>query len=486
MINNEKLIKLISSLTPNEKRFYQIQSQKLFAKGKNKYLQLFEILSTKQEITDYYLMHKLKTKNVSRLRHYLYFDILDTIKNYETDDRKIELIKQLHSIRFLFYKNLHNQIVVLLEQAIANAFEIQDWSILLDLLHLKKTFIALRYYPQQPNIRSEVYQLEQNILHYREQENELWYKSSSMLVSMHKFQYNAIQEEMQQIDAIANSYPLNLPIKDIYSTLAKNHYHFFWSLYNHLHRNKEKVFWHTECIVELSKLNKASVLSLLSVYNNYFFYCLYYQNFNKSYYEFLNEVEQLTAKSKIVEGLKFRVFYSNAFDEINILRDWKRLQKTGKLFEREWEKISEYTAFSYVAYPIYAYIHGLLYYGSFDICLDKMKYIFEHEEEHNQDKLFTSLKLIELLCWFEKSEFQYLQSLMTQAKRYISKKEKWTKENQLFYKVLKQHIRKAKPNKALFYKDLLEKLQEISEKQPREDGGGFYFKLQEWCKFKTT
>lgn len=75
---------------------------------------------------------------------------------------------------------------------------------------------------------------------------------------------------------------------------------------------------------------------------------------------------------------------------------------------------------------------------------------------------------------------------MTQAKRYISKKEKWTKENQLFYKVLKQHIRKVKPNKDLFYKDLLENLQEISEKRPREDGGGFYFKLQDWCKFKTT
>lgn len=487
MINTETLSKLIRSLSASEKRFYQVQSQKLNAKGKNKYLLLFEIINTNRAVSEYQLMHKLKTKNVSRLRHYLYFDILNTLKNYETNDKKIEILRKLQVIRFLYYKNLHSQIKDLLEIALKEAFEMENWGIYIELLAIKRIFIALRYYPEQPHLRKQLYELEKKANQYLYEENELWYKSSSLLENIRKKGYTENAEEMRLLHESSKQYPLNLPEREIYSKLAKSYYHTFWSTYQHLLKNQDAVFFHVASIIELYKSWNISLITILSVYNNYLYFCKYYKNFNKQYYIYLDEIKCIKAETNILEGQKFTVYYANVFEEITLLNDWQRLPAIEKEFNETWEKLSAYTAFFHAAFPLYTYVHTLLHVERYDDCLEKINLIFEHEAEYNQDTIFTTLKLMEIICWLEKKEFTYLQSLLIQAKRYITQKEKWSKSNTIFYSVLKKHLHKSTFQQQVFYKELHDKLKAESENNPvYGDTGFFYFDLQNWSAYKIT
>ncbi len=141
---SDKLYRLVSALTPTEKRYFRI-----FVRGKterdSKYLQLFEAMSSAQEFDEeqfkqkIYKGHPVEGKKFSELKAYLYDLVLKCLQNFDEQHSVDYKIGQLlQSTMVLFRRGHYSDCRELLQKARKIAVHFECFSYQLEIIRWEK------------------------------------------------------------------------------------------------------------------------------------------------------------------------------------------------------------------------------------------------------------------------------------------------------------------------------------------------------------
>lgn len=141
---SDKLYRLVSSLTPTEKRYFRI-----FIRGKtdrdSKYLQLFEVMSAAPEFDEAQFQHKIykgrpvEGKKFSELKAYLYDLVLKCLQSFdEQHSVEYKIGQLLQSTMVLFKRGHYSDCRELLQKARKTAVHFECFSYQLEIIRWEK------------------------------------------------------------------------------------------------------------------------------------------------------------------------------------------------------------------------------------------------------------------------------------------------------------------------------------------------------------
>ena len=113
--NTDSLFQLIKSLTKAEKRYFKIHVNKLIAGEDTKFLKLFDLIDKQKNYDESKILEKektIKSQQLSNLKAHLYKQILQNLRNLNSDEDIDLRIRELidHST-ILYNKCLYDQCV---------------------------------------------------------------------------------------------------------------------------------------------------------------------------------------------------------------------------------------------------------------------------------------------------------------------------------------------------------------------------------------
>jgi len=132
--NTDPLFQIIKSLTKAEKRYFKLHVNKQIAGEDTKFLKLFDLIDKQKDYDESKILEKeksIKSQQLSNLKAHLYKQILQNLRNLNSDEDIDVRIRELidHST-ILYNKCLYDQCVKMLDKA-KNMAEKYDKNILL-------------------------------------------------------------------------------------------------------------------------------------------------------------------------------------------------------------------------------------------------------------------------------------------------------------------------------------------------------------------
>ncbi|MBU8893274.1 MAG: hypothetical protein KOO66_10880 [Bacteroidales bacterium] len=144
--NTDSLFQLIKSLTKAEKRYFKIHVNKQIAGEDTKYLKLFDLIDKQKDYDESKILEKektIKSQQLSNLKAHLYKQILQNLRNLNSDEDMDLRIRELidHST-ILYNKCLYDQCVRMLEKAKQMAEKYDKNILLLEITEFEKRLVT--------------------------------------------------------------------------------------------------------------------------------------------------------------------------------------------------------------------------------------------------------------------------------------------------------------------------------------------------------
>ena len=144
--NTDPLFQLIKSLTKAEKRYFKLHVKKQVAGEDTKFLKLFDLIDKQKDYNESKILEKdktIKSQQLSNLKAHLYKQILQNLRNLNSDediDLKIRELIDLSTI--LYNKCLYDQCVKMLEKAKQTAEKYDKNLLLLEIIEFEKRLVT--------------------------------------------------------------------------------------------------------------------------------------------------------------------------------------------------------------------------------------------------------------------------------------------------------------------------------------------------------
>lgn len=238
----DELVKLVSSLTKAEKRYFKMFSS--VQNGEKSYLKLFEAIEKLGEYDEEKIRKMLAgeefIKRLPAVKNYLYGQLLRSLRviySGETVDSQIR--EMIEEIGILYEKRLYKQCAKILEKATVLAqknelilplLELNSWKekIMSEVSPLDKLEKMLASSTEEEN---RLIKLQKNITEFRGLYN-------SIVLINKKIKEARTEEELEQFGFILN-HPLVQSIDNARSFEAKHYFYLIHLIYNHAKGNNE-------------------------------------------------------------------------------------------------------------------------------------------------------------------------------------------------------------------------------------------------------
>ncbi len=172
--NNDPLFQLIKSLTKAEKRYFKLRATKQIAGEDTKYLKLFDLIDKQKDYDESKILDKdksIKSTQLSNLKAHLYKQILQSLRNLNTDEDIDLIIHELIGFSTILYnKCLYDQCIKMLEKAKSTAEKYDKNALLLEIIEFEKKLVT-KYI--RSNIEDKVSQLIKASGHINEKINHI-------------------------------------------------------------------------------------------------------------------------------------------------------------------------------------------------------------------------------------------------------------------------------------------------------------------------
>lgn len=154
MKRNDRLFRLIKSLSKSEKRFFKIYSERHVIGDRNNYVELFDTIDRQQSYQEEAILKKFADRKfaqrLSVAKNYLYELILKSMNQYQAQNSiDAELRELLGNVQFLYDKNLLDQAEKTINKARRIATEYEQLPILPQILAWQKKIMEAQHYFNQ-------------------------------------------------------------------------------------------------------------------------------------------------------------------------------------------------------------------------------------------------------------------------------------------------------------------------------------------------
>ena len=144
--NTDSLFQIIKSLTKAEKRYFKLHVNKQTAGEDTKFLKLFELIDKQKDYDESKILEKektIKSQQLSNLKAHLYKQILQNLRNLNSDEDIDLRIRELidHST-ILYNKCLYDQCIKMLDKARNMAEKYDKNCLLLEITEFEKRLVT--------------------------------------------------------------------------------------------------------------------------------------------------------------------------------------------------------------------------------------------------------------------------------------------------------------------------------------------------------
>ena len=288
-------LKLILSMTMNEKRHFKIFFQKINFGSQNKYLIIFDLINKYGKIDEILIKEHLNDyeysiKNISYDINYLNKLILRALNDFHSDKTiSLKVKENLKSIEILFYKGLYEECLKLIYKTKKICNKNENISLTLELLNWEKKSSGYSFGLQAAKAVNENVDIYIDKLMGNRLITDLYYKSYIIKNSIGKTSNKKINSQI--VDVINNDTIKNFDLINN-STQTQMFYKLIFANYNHVIANYNEELIHLEQAAEVINKNefykKENPLDFISIFNRII--DIYKKSNNTIFYDKINEL----------------------------------------------------------------------------------------------------------------------------------------------------------------------------------------------------
>lgn len=457
MKKKDTLYDLIKSLTKNEKRFFKIYASRHTIGGKNNYIKIFETIDKLNKYDDKKLRSKIKSesflKHLSVAKNYLYNLILECLDIYHKDssiDRQIS--KHINIARVLSEKRLDEQSVKVIEKAKRLSERYNRFENMIALSSIQKnigfdrdTISAeeLKTYhndllsaEEKLKVKREFNKIRDELLIQRRRKGPA--KNEQELLQLKTFYDNPYFRDFSKINSLD---------ANIYYLLAKIEY-------SRILRDKKMGRTYTLKLISVFDLHVSRIADNINQYiyvlNVFIVERLYMNNRNEAnkILKKIISIPSLIEKKAVTNDVRVKIFevYHTCVTDIALaFRDYasalphiQKAEKELRKYERQMTPSFNLVLKSNIA---------CIYFGAghYKQALQWCNVVINDAPQYREDMFYT-VRILNLITHFELGNQLILPSLIKSTYRYLYKRQRVYKFENIFLKYLRLFLRAETKN----------------------------------------
>ena len=269
--SSSDLFDLIKSLSKSEKRYFKIYTTKNKYSEEKQYIKLFDMIDRQLVYDEEKLLKKVpEIKKFSVVKNQLYNLILKSISTLHSEKKiTMNLRAKLDYIEILYHKGLFSQAKKLLTKSKRNAYEYEEYNLILELLSIEHklltsamAFKSIQKYAENVDSWSKEKSL---VLDKIDNVRSL----QTLLTPFVKIYFEGIQHKADETISFIQELVNNPILQDedkCTSITAKLTYHLIWTIYHNAMHNKVEAYNHSKARLDLLENNPIFIDKDFSIY----------------------------------------------------------------------------------------------------------------------------------------------------------------------------------------------------------------------------
>lgn len=473
--NTDPLFQIIKSLTKAEKRYFKLHVNKQTAGEDTKFLKLFDLIDKQKDYDESKILEKektIKSQQLSNLKAHLYKQILQNLRNLNSDEDIDLRIRELidHST-VLYNKCLYDQCVKMLDKAKNLAEKYDKNVLLLEIIEFEKRLVT-KYI--RSNIEDKVSLLIKASDQINEKINNI-NTFSNLTIKLYSFYL--------KIGFLRNHKDFELVNSFLYSTLPvfqeeqlsfdeKMYLYNSFVGYYFFIQDFERGYEYAKKWVNLFDENNDLILPKVEMYIRAINNLLVSQSKLHRYDEFKNTVQKLDAiveipDLKLTENIRLLLFKYSSTHRINryfLLGEFTEGSKIIPEIAESLEKFEKLLDTHYII--IFYYKFACMYFGNSDYkkVIYWLNKIINMKDVDLRSDIHSFARILNLISHYELGNLDLVDYYIRSTYRFLIKKN----DLHLFQKIIMKFLRKlssiTRDQLIDAFKDLREQLLPLNDK----------------------
>lgn len=459
MSEKDPLYELVNSLSISEKGYFKKSAPK-----SSIYVKLFDALNKQKVYNEKEISRLFKinseSKNIAVVKNYLYESILSSLQSYHREKNiEWQLNDAIEQLRILYDKGLYNQCESLLEKSKKLAYDYQLYIYLLPLFSFEYIYNQFKLIDS-----SSLFEEEKKVLATLSNMNVRndWYSRVLLWVQQNDKAKN--ENELNEINLLykqpKGEFKTEEPFKAINSSHGTD------TLYYYAIGNPDKAT--NAKINQLNTYLENDVMRYLNYKNFLLVYAnvlslLYNSKQTTLFQQYYSKLPEYFQKNSSVPYLEKEIVFAHGLSGFKLNNDWLSGKKFSESIEDELDKISH--KLSIIRLSDIQFNAAVCCFWSNDLraSVKWLNKILNNPKIENRLYLHCYSKILQLILHTELNNVDLLKSLSTSTYKYLYKKNKIYKFEEVILKHLKLFLKtKSELERKNLYKDLHADLLPIS------------------------
>ncbi len=440
---------LINSLTPNEKRYFKVYSQRTLSNKANIYKQLFEALDGLEKEDEAELLKKYRKakfiKHLAAHKSYLYNIILKCLREYNEENiMEWQIRESYFKIKLLASKGLDKQCLKLIEKSKILAWQYEVYTCLEDILEVQLyLFGNCRIGNFNTSFLQELIDEKEKLLSkindYKYVLNN-WHLINILFQNIDKYNAFEVQEKAKQIIEHANMQKERtvndgLLIRLRYLACFELYYNGIGDVANCYEYNKLLV-QHRKIIEQCQPLTTSDSMA---VWFNFMIACFKYEKWQ----EMEETLVTLTKFETKTPEQKIRQFHNNLYCGLLLYLSTKNLEKANNLVENyktNKEKFAQSLRLDFKI--VIESLCGLACYFSnkMDDALEWWNGIANMPKHSTELRTQGAVRIYRILYYLKLNELSLVESEMRNTQRFLKKNNLYNLQEAQLLKIAKTYL----------------------------------------------
>lgn len=492
--NIDTLFQLIKSLTKAEKRYFKLHVTKQKAGEETKFLKLFDLIDKQKEYNEIKILEKetsIKSQQLSNLKAHLYRQILQNLRNLNTDeDIDLKVHELIDHATILYNKCLYDQCVKMLEKAKHMAEKYDKHALLLEITEFEKRLVT-KYI--RSNIEDKVTQLIKASDRINEKINNI-NTFSNLTIKLYSFYLKIGFLRNHKDFELVNSFLYStLPVfqEDKLSFDEKMYLYNSFVGYYFFIQDFDRGYEYAKKWVYLFEENQEFIVPKIEMYIKAINNLLVSQSKMHKYDEFKVTVQKLTEVEKIpdlklTENIRLLLFKYTSTHRINRYFMLGEFTEGSKIIPEIAESLEEFEHLLDTHYIIiFYYKFACMYFGdaNYQQVIFWLNKIINMKDVDLRSDIHSFARILNLISHYELGNIDLVDYYIRSTYRFLIKKN----DLHLFQKIIMKFLRKlssiTRDQLIDAFKDLREQLIPLNDKF-YERRPFIYFDIISWLESK--
>ncbi len=432
-------------MSKNEKRYFKIYSS-AFSKEDADYLRLFDAITEKNNYDEAALKKELEIKNFPVAKRYLFQAILKSLRTYLTDDSSsFQILDAFKNISILRNRGLVKEAIKVYEKTepILKAHSLNTF--LIELYNSGDILWSLHLPNKElPNKLTEIEK--QKAKAAKELDNLITYQILSREIrnlyrDIHPIRSYEQEKEVQKY----LEHPLLQNADNALVPLAKGFYYECLALCNVIlldyDQMRENALQAVNEFLSIESPSLPEYKALISNLSNLLL-ALAKRNRAEEFEEYTEIFNKFQTKLKGKLGLRFDVMTQKLHYNF-YFNYWVGQDEFDKIVEREkeisifWKKYEAYLDLDWKNTVSFIIAQALFFKEQYDEALKWVDITLTEEKNNPKTPCICNARILNVMIYFEKGEYQFLSSLILSTYRFLNKKDRLFNSEKLMLKFFK-------------------------------------------------